>query len=700
MREQATLRSIILALVGLSALYALSFTTPIIQTMQNIVNAVADNYKLAFLWAVSVLSILFGHLIRAQRNVLLFRNATKTTTRTQLGAFSVGELCNVILPLKLGEFVRADVIAQRYKISYSFAFILICIERLLDALILLCFAFFFIGFYPALAAFVVIASFLITILCTSPGWFKSFVAFFASLLNERMEARVLFILWSLEYGLKRTIRPKLLIPYCVLAIFNWVIYFGAFIPILYVLLDGTILSSFRASIGAYIALTTAITPAALGSYSSTLANLGFSDPIAFIMLWMAAVIPISIIGLFFACFKLRNLPLLRPKETGRYSSPKNKLSRSADISKDQLSFLKDYYARRPLASKMSRDEIGGGPAVERYLSGGGSGAITYLADTGNGSCVTKLVPLERSTALRQQYNWLNARESSYFVRVFNEYEDDCSYSIDIAYDPNSIDCFEYIHSHPKNDCIKLLDSVIDAIDSEVWESNNSLVYADYEDAHLRVKNYIDIHIIESLELAQRALPMLSEIINADQIVANGIICSNIHTLLNKINSSHIIDDLSSFRIAPAIHGDLIIDNIIWLPSDKHAVILDPVPVGNFFDGPVFDFGKLCQSLHIGYEFMLRDSSKTLIEKVGENCISVSYTDSRSAMYDTLWDHVATNMAPRFLTDSERRTMFFIGATNFIRRMKHQASQCPENAPAFYAAGILHLNQYIRMFKDA
>ena len=338
--------------------------------------------------------------------------------------------------------------------------------------------------------------------------------------------------------------------------------------------------------------------------------------------------------------------------------------------------------------------------MERFLSGGGSGAVTYQSQVEGRPCVTKVVPLEKSAALREQCGWLRERPHPMFVAVLSEREDGQAYAIDLAFEKDSLDSFDYVHTCTADERVAMLESVVELLSAQVWGPAASFAALRPTDARDRLEAYISKHVEGSLAQAREAMPSLGALIDAETVVVNGEGCPNVGEILRRIRSSDVVmDDLCSFRTSRAVHGDLILDNILWSGLRGHAVVIDPVPFGNYLDGPVFDFGKLCQSLWIGYEFMLRDTSDVAIEEVGHACVSVTYADKRSAAYEQMWRHVCDVMAARMLTPSERRTMLFVGATNFLRRMKHQALQCPANAPAFYAAGLPHLKRYLILFGE-
>jgi uncharacterized protein (TIRG00374 family) len=80
---------------------------------------------------------LFQLIIRALRWKILLKTIKKTRFSNRLLAVIIGFASNCVLPARLGEFVRADVLGQREEMSRSSTFATIVVERLADGLTLL-----------------------------------------------------------------------------------------------------------------------------------------------------------------------------------------------------------------------------------------------------------------------------------------------------------------------------------------------------------------------------------------------------------------------------------------------------------------------------------------------------------------------------------------------------------------------------------
>ena len=125
--------------------------------------------------------------------------------------------------------------------------------------------------------------------------------------------------------------------------------------------------------------------------------------------------------------------------------------------------------------------------------------------------------------------------------------------------------------------------------------------------------------------------ILKELWNYDRIWINGRSYRNLKEL-GRLFDHNALRTLFAADPVADIHGDLTVENIICRTDvenpDKAWYIIDP-NTGNLHDSPYLDYGKLLQSLHGGYEFMMMTPRCT----VQENHIDFQLT--RSAAYDTL-----------------------------------------------------------------
>jgi len=131
--------------------------------------------RASLMWLIlSALTTLPTYLLRAWRLKLLLTPVKNVSTSTTFWATAVGFMVNFLIPVRLGELVRAYILSAKEKIDFAPSFSSIVVERTLDILGLLTLGLLLLLFLPfgtsippnVLNAFMV-AGVLITILLTA-----------------------------------------------------------------------------------------------------------------------------------------------------------------------------------------------------------------------------------------------------------------------------------------------------------------------------------------------------------------------------------------------------------------------------------------------------------------------------------------------------------------------------------------------------
>lgn len=133
---------------------------------------------------------------------------------------------------------------------------------------------------------------------------------------------------------------------------------------------------------------------------------------------------------------------------------------------------------------------------------------------------------------------------------------------------------------------------------------------------------------------------------------------------------NIPDFVNDFRITRC-HGDTTFENII-MSRVLGPVLIDPVPYGNAVSGIVHDFSKLGQSL-CGYE-AIRDGRE------------FDYRVERQ---------IFDEQARKLLTESEYKSLKFLVACLFFRRLKYQINQNPALVKVYGDIGLRLLAEFRR-----
>lgn len=653
---------------------------------------------------VAIAIQLAGHVLRAMRTKLVIDQASNSSLQFQFGALSIGYLFNTLIPFRVGELVRALVIARRLHISLLYTFTAIVIERATDIIflgILILFGVLVLGgMYSsglvALAAVgisISVAILVVLILLKNENkTLLSWVDWLAHLCNPNIANRIRFKVWSLIFGLQSFFNDSALVrKYIGYAILSWLCYFISAVLIIMPLLQVSgIVQLVVSGVSPYII---ALNPLDASSYQLFVTLLPVSvntlnvDMFAKII-WIVLTLPMALAGLI-------ALVMYRPgtkKTAARVSTDPytNKLMRHRDISQDFPAFLESYFAGNDLAKILHNIEVTGELNLVRFFKGG-SDAITILVLSDGGLFVKKIIPLKYRDRLKAQYDWLTThKKMKYLVKVLGEQDSDDYYAIDLAYDPKNIPYFEYAHHSSLTESKHVLEKVWRALYEHLHDNNVEPEYdPEARDA------YVVKHIDSCVEKAASVHADLQKLLKQPTIVINGKEYDNLRQVMKKIkNNKQAWQDIATYVHSPAVHGDPSIDNILVNPNNDKPLIIDPAPDGNIIEGPVFDLGKFSQSFYCGYEFSFRDEDEVRVE--GKN--AVRYRDHISARYSQLWYFVYNELAPRYVSEAERRAMIFHAGALHLRRLKHQVNYNPGNTLKFYAIGVKSLNEFLEQYE--
>jgi hypothetical protein len=230
-----------------------------------------------------------------------------------------------------------------------------------------------------------------------------------------------------------------------------------------------------------------------------------------------------------------------------------------------------------------------------------------------------------------------------------------------------------------------LDSILELIDI-VFEANDRL----FESTKRSVSPYIqysDSYRKFKLRMREASTyPFLNTLINSDTVHINGTVYLPPHKLLESQPNSTLVRKLFNGE-SGIIHGDLHIGNIVYstLYKDRHYT-LDP---GSIKPLPLqYDGGKILQSIHSGYEQVMRGQYS--IKQTGERSyeLLVNKVDILGKIYSYLsvtWDN---NLLFRSL---------FMEAMHFLTMAPHHAAKRNE-ATALYLIGVLRLNEVFSIIK--
>lgn len=178
-------------------------------------------------------------------------------------------------------------------------------------------------------------------------------------------------------------------------------------------------------------------------------------------------------------------------------------------------------------------------------------------------------------------------------------------------------------------------------------------------------------------------PFLKELIDCGSININDKAYFSPSKILNYIYSNQrLIEKIFTHHVG-VIHGDLHIGNIALNSSlQGNLAVLDP---GSAYLLPIqYDGGKVLQSIHSGYEQIMRDMY-TL--KTTGNSSYILIVDSINDL-DSVYANICQTWDEKLLTGS-----LFMEAMHFLTMTPHHASN-PDESIALYLTGVRLLNDII------
>lgn len=648
-----------------------------------------------------------GHVIRAYKMSFLLAPVKASTSRFQFRALSIGYLFNTLLPFRLGELIRAQIIAGGEKISFGFALVLIVIERAIDAaflaaigIILLVAGVIDITTLRYAAILAIISLFVLSavaVIGTENRKLLSSWRSFTELFNRNLQQGLRFKAWSIIYGLQRIVSRKRMWQYLVLTLASWSLYFlSIFVVAQYFVGGNTLNDKLALSLSPYYGLSLPAGPANLGTFSgvandvSGMVNLEGNARITFnLIAWGLLVGPISALGIVFLFVKTKESLWRQLPKNASPDAMAEKLSRTSDISQELASFLDHYFSGNSLSQIVHRLELRKEFRLLRYFKGG-SDAITILAKQGKEVVVKKIIPLELKDRLQAQYQWLQRRKSNKgIVQATREQDERDFYAIDLAYNADDEMFFDYMHRSSLQDAERVMKTIWGYLRKSIY-SKTSMV-TDY----VALEQYIDKHIFGCMDKAVAVNEELTLAAQPKRIKINGRSYYNLYQVMEKIKANKkAMRDLATFARSDEVHGDVAVDNILVSRSTGVPLLIDPAPDGNIINGPVFDFGKNMQSLYCGYEFLFRGSEVVSLGSDG----SIRYQDQRSTQYTQLCEYVRRELAPQYLSEGEQKAIIFHAGALHIRRLKHQVFQNPANVLAIYGVGVKTLNDFLAQYE--
>ena len=630
---------------------------------------------------IAIVLVCLAHFIRTLRWELFVKTYEKPNTKNLLQSLSIGYFINSFIPFKAGDLVRAWISGRKMKNGRGFALATVIVDRYLDILVVgILFAIFSafnldsadsVWFYMFLAVGVLAVTLLVYIL---RGYVKKILKNIAGIFNARIEIRLLRFFWSLIWSFKdifkKISKTRLLLE----TLGMWILYlmsyycFAAFLS-----RQGSNMNWLDVF---YMLFTkNSIHVGSLGAITVTQGMLNAQ------MIWTGIYLfaPIVILFVISLCLKSKN--------DGSVDSEEAYLNLIPQLDEDErLNFLETYFSNERREYIESYLKINQNILIIRDYSAG-SNATTMLCMNNGKNFFRKYAFGADGDKLYQQIEWLQRFKDIIPLPDIMQYQKKdnfCYY--DMPYDSQAVGLFDYAHSMPKENAWKFIKKATECLEKSLYKVNQRP--AD----KATIDEYIKSKVNKNLDKIMNA-KYLKRLMEYDDIIINGRSFHNLPYYLPYLSEEHLYDIFKNDTYSE-IHGDLTIENIICTRNadgEDDFYIIDP-NTGNVHDSSNLDYGKLLQSIHGGYEFLMATKNVS-IEK---NHINFVFTKSESYTY--LYSMLDEYMREHF-TQERVKSIYYHEIIHWLRLMPYKIEKNGKRVLLFYAGMLMVMNDVINNFEE-
>lgn len=629
--------------------------------------------------AISLICI--AHIVRTLRWELFVKTYEKPNTKNLLQSLSIGYFINSFIPFKAGDLVRAWISGRKMKNGRGFALATVIVDRYLDILVVgILFAIFSafnldsadsVWFYMFLAVGVLAVTLLVYIL---RGYVKKILKNIAGIFNARIEIRLLRFFWSLIWSFKDIFKKISKTQLLLETLGMWILYltsyycFAAFLSH-----QGSNMNWLDVF---YMLFTkNSIHVGSLGAITVTQGMLNTQ------MIWTGIYLfaPIVILFVISLCLKSKN--------DGSVDSEESYLNLIPQLDEDERrNFLETYFSNERREYIESYLKINQNILIIRDYSAG-SNATTMLCMNNGKNFFRKYAFGADGDKLYQQIEWLQRFKDIIPLPDIMQYQKQdnfCYY--DMPYDSQAVGLFDYAHSMPKENAWKFIKKATECLENSLYKVNQRPA------EKATIDEYIKSKVNKNLDKIMNA-KYLKRLMEYDDIIINGRSFHNLPYYLQYLSEEHLSDIFKNDTYSE-IHGDLTIENIICTRNadgEDDFYIIDP-NTGNVHDSSNLDYGKLLQSIHGGYEFLMATKNVS----IERNRINFVFTKSEAYTY--LYDMLDKYMREHFAKERVK-SIYYHEIIHWLRLMPYKIEKNGKRVLLFYAGMLMVMNDVINNFEE-
>lgn len=627
----------------------------------------------------AVISLLLAHLIKILRWRLFIEIYEEPRDRNLIQALSFGYLINLFFPFRIvGDFFRAIYSGRKMKNSYSLSLSTVVVDRILDIITvgILFFILYIFSIYNKQIEksfrFYTLFSVLIIAMIMLFYFLKKYIKIislrFASLFNTYIELNILKFMWALIWNFKDIFLKINKIKIIIITILMWVLYTSSYY----------LFSLFLLSEGYNFKLVDIF----FLLFSKDIFGTGLLliEKKVSIFFYIYMITPIIIMLLISKFLKIKSYSKKVDIETEDYFN----LFPNQD-NKEKLEFLRKYF--------LDKDKS----YIDNYLKI--NQKITIIRDFSAGSNATTMLCMKKDEIfyrkyafediekLYEQVEWIieNEKRNLPLPKIIRKEKTGSYCYYDMLYKPSSIPLFEYIHSMPFEETWEMIKNILKRLEEILYVNN--VRKADAES----INRYIDSKVSDNLKKITDS-KILKKLFKYDEVIINGKPYKNLFYYLEYLSKDYLFNIFKD-DIYSDLHGDLTIENIICnlntVEEKEKFYIIDPNSK-NINNSANLDYAKILQSIHGGYEFMMR----TYDVSVEENKINFLYTKSHAYFY--LYKKLNEYMNLKF-SKEKIRSIYFHEIIHWLRLMPYKLKKDGKRALIFYSGLIMVLNDVIAIY---
>lgn len=614
---------------------------------------------------LAILIIVISNIIKVCRQALFIEPYEKASYTNLTQSLSIGNLVNFIFPFKIGYLVRCYFNGKKLKNGKAFALATIVVEIFLDfvfgCLIYGVFWLFSINdikdvIFYAILLVILLGIFIVITLFKKQV--KNLVYKIASVFNSNLELKILKFFWFSIISFENIIARLNKIKLFLYSVIMW------FMNVLSCFFLAKALLSFDINVKFYELFNMFFSANGLSS-SVLLEVLKHSNTFIWI-LWVYCVVP-SII-LFIVAYKMKNKNVKK-----HYIEILPHINMA-----DRLAFLEQYFNSENSTYFKKYIELNNDVAIIEDYSAG-SNATTMLCNKDGNLFYRKYSFGKDADKLHEQIKWIHDHEKKLTLTKidFEYYKDDvCCY--DMPYVKDAVSCFNYVHTSTLEEAWKTLKAALVDIDKNLHSLNRR--QADAE----TIEKYISTKVDKNIEKIEKSV-YIKPLLKNDYVYINGKKYHNLTYYKKYLTHEHLYEIFKNDYYSD-IHGDLTIENIICIKNNKKGsknyYIIDP-NTGNLHDSPYLDYGKLLQSIHGGYEFLMNT------KQVAFDDNKIEFLFTKSSRYYELYNEYTDYLLEKFGKDG-LRSIFYHEIIHWLRLMPYKIEKNGERCIIFYAGLLMVL----------